>query len=164
MVENIMAKDLSFTERDNIIYHDCYMAVRCLGEAIQDINPPKGVYVLDCGTDVDSAKNSDLIIYVVSSRLFKSNEIDDIASSSNAIVTVNPKSVKVGVDIAKMLGKRVYSFPLDSDAFSITDEKSKVLCGIIRPLGLDNAKPFGLIARICRMIKIKLGVNCESKI
>lgn len=87
--------------------------------------------VIDCGTCIDKAKRSDIIIYVVSSRLYKSNEIDDVAFEKRTCVIVNPRSVWTGVEIAKMLSKKVYSFPIDEDPFAITQVKNQVLDRII---------------------------------
>ncbi len=138
VIENIMARDRGFNEKDNIIYHDCFKGVRQSGDAVIETIPPKGLYVIDCGTDVSCAKSADAIIYVISSRSYKSNEIDEIAFAKSTQVIVNPKSVGVGVDVAGLLGKKVYSFPIDKDPFSVTKTKDKVLGQLIRKLSLDG--------------------------
>ena len=140
IIEKIMARDRSFNEKDNIIYHDCFMGIRQSGEAIPAANPPKGVYVTDCGTDVSKAKRADAVIYVVSSRIYKSNEVDDIASADNTVTVINPKSVGVGVAVAELLKRQVYSFPIDEDAFAITKAKDRVLYRIMKRLRLGEDK------------------------
>ncbi len=131
VIEKLSARDRSLNEKDNIIYHDCFKGLRRSGEALEEKIPPTGLMVIDCGTCIDKAKRSDIIIYVVSSRLYKSNEIDDVAFEKRTCVIVNPRSVWTGVEIAKMLSKKVYSFPIDEDPFAITQVKNQVLDRII---------------------------------
>ena len=131
VIEKLSARDRSLNEKDNIIYHDCFKVLRRSGEALEEKIPPTGLMVIDCGTCIDKAKRSDIIIYVVSSRLYKSNEIDDVAFEKRTCVIVNPRSVWTGVEIAKMLSKKVYSFPIDEDPFAITQVKNQVLDRII---------------------------------
>ena len=140
-IEKLMLRDKSFNERDNIIYHDCFKGIRQVGEAVEDkYSPPKGLIVGDVGTNVSLAMRFDAIVYVISSRIYKSNEIDDIASNPNTVVIINPKSIGVGVEVAKLIGKRVYSFPIDEDPFAITKTKDKVLSQIVKRLNLGRAQ------------------------
>ena len=125
-IENIMARDKSFYERDNIIYHDSFKGVRTSGEAVLENILPKGLYILDYGIDVEKVKHCDFVIYVVSQRPYKRNEIDSIAYNTDTCVVVNPGSTLVGVEVARALGKKVYAFPIDEDPFSITKKKEKL--------------------------------------
>ncbi len=136
-IEKIMLRDKSFNEGDNIIYHDCFKGIRQVGEAIEDnYLPPKGLIVGDVGTNVSLAMRFDAVVYVISSRIYKSNEIDDIVSNPNTVVIINPKSIGIGVEVAKLIGKRVYSFPIDEDPFAITKTKDKALGQIVKRLNL----------------------------
>ncbi len=140
-IEKLMLRDKSFNERDNIIYHDCFKGIRQVGEAVEDkYSPPKGLIIGDVGTNVSLAMRFDAIVYVISSRIYKSNEIDDIASNPNTVVIINPKSIGVGIEVAKLIGKRVYSFPIDEDPFAITKTKDKVLSQIVKRLNLGRAQ------------------------
>ena len=130
-LEKIIAKDRSFYEKDNIIYHDCFRAFRRSGEAVLEEIPPCGLYIRDCGTKVERAKECDYVVYVVSSRAYKNNELHKIVRMNNTKVIINPAQIRVGVDVAKILGKAVYAFPMDEDPFSISRKKDKIFRRII---------------------------------
>lgn len=134
LLENIIARDRGFFEKDNIIYHDSFKGVKVSGEAVLEEIPPQGLYVMDFGTDVQASKSCDFIIYVVSSRPYKSNEIDDIAKEYRTFVVINPGLVLIGVEVAKIVQKRVYAFPMDEDPFSITKKKEKLFNRIIEKI------------------------------
>lgn len=138
IIERIMARDRSFHEQDNIIYHDCYKGIRTPGEAAADTIPPKGIYVKDYGGDIASAKSCDIILYVISSRPYKSNEIDDIAIANASAIIINPANLRVGVDVAKLIKKRVYSFPLDQDPTSITKTKNKMFYQLVKAVRIKS--------------------------
>lgn len=132
VLEKIMARDRSFYEKDNIIYHDCFRAFRRSGEAVLEVIPPKGLYIEDCGVNISEAKRCDFVIYVISSRAYKSNELDKLVRLNSVKVLINPASVRVGVDIARIIGKSVYAFPMDEDPFSITKKKDRLFSKIVK--------------------------------
>ena len=131
VIENIIARYRGFFERDNIIYHDSFKGVKVSGEAVLEEIPPQGLYIMDFGTDVQAARTCDVILYVVSSRPYKSNEIDDIAKEYRTFVIINPALMLTGVEVAKIVQKKVYAFPIDEDPFSITKKKEKLFNRIL---------------------------------
>ncbi len=134
ILENIMARDKGFFKRDNVIYHDSFKGVLVSGEAVLEEIPPKGLYVMDYGTNVKDVQSCDYVIYVISSRAYKSNEIDEIAKDSITCVIINPARMLVGVEVAKFVQKKVYAFPIDEDPFTITKKKEKLFNRIIEKL------------------------------
>lgn len=134
VLENIMARDKGFYERDNVIYHDNFKGVLDFGEAVLEEIPPKGLYVMDYGRNVKKVQSCDYVLYVISSRMYKSNEVDEIAKDNNTCVIINPALMLVGVEVAKLVRKKVYAFPTDEDPFTITRKKEKLFNRIIEKI------------------------------
>ncbi len=130
-LEKMYAGDNTFKLKEDRLYHGCF-AGEYITQSTKKQAMPKELKVFDCGTNVDAALNADIVIYVQSSRVFKSNELLDVAYDKDTVVIINPRQTGTGAVLAKALGKKIYAFPLDSDPFSITRKKTKLFNRIWR--------------------------------
>ncbi len=126
VLENIQRNASVFREKDSLIYHNKFYGVRSLGSTVEKEKPPDGIYVQDCGTDLDQAEEADWIVLVLGSSLWKDQRIPEWKDNNISIIC-NPGNRGAGLKIARVTGCKVYGFPLDKDPFSMTTEKRKVL-------------------------------------
>ena len=133
VLENIMRNTPVWKEKDDIIYHNGFYGIRTFGRGVETTNPPDGIQVLDCGTDIKMAKTADFIVYVCTSCLWKDQRIWPL-SEEVGIILCNPENRGAGRNYARSFGKKVYGFPLDADAFQMTKEKKKILARIGKEL------------------------------
>ncbi len=122
VAEKIHLTEDAFEEEKGIIYHDCFTARVTPRAGLADYEPPKGIRIIDCGTDGTLYPDADLRIGVVGSSLWKMRVLEDWKNRYDLMV-VNPSNREAGRIVAKQCQVLTLGFPVDSDAFYPSREK-----------------------------------------
>lgn len=127
VTRNLVENDSTFCEKaDGLIYHAGFIGLPERGPAAEEPALPDAVRVVDCGTDLKRAYDADLVIFVVSSCLWRAGLIDSREPlGQGTAVVLNPARRARGIRMSKALGQKVYGFPQDPDAFTLTHEKER---------------------------------------
>ncbi len=124
---NLVENDATFVQKaDGTIYHAGFCGYPERGPAAEEPPLPEGIRVVDCGTDPEKTYDADLIVYVVSSCNWFAGTIDSRAPlSRGTVVVLNPGRRARGIHMSRAIGRKVYGFPPDPDAFALTRDKEK---------------------------------------
>lgn len=126
-LQRILRQRGEYKEKDGIIYHNTFAGILDMGPAIPGTTPPKGIRVVDCGTDWEMARESDFYLYICSARPWLDEGLHtEKAMDPQCRIILNPGNPGVGRGLAKQLYKKVYGFPVDSDPFLGSKEKDKL--------------------------------------
>ena len=126
-------RNLKNTElRQGVLYHEDFMAIMEYGDAVEPQIPPKGMYVLDCGSNENIPFDTDLIIYVTSAMPWQQTEEYPEWIEQNGVYVINNFSDRISsARLARILRKKVYMYP-QIRGFGISKEEEKVFSAIFK--------------------------------
>ncbi len=116
----------------SVLYHKSFRGILNYGKAVKQYAPPNGLYVLDCGTNIDIPEDVDLIIYVVGSALWNQASYPSWIKEKDVIIINNFSDRISAMHIAKELSKKVYRYPLVENKIDLTKAEDKVISAILR--------------------------------
>ena len=121
-----------YEKKDGLIYHDGFIGRLEESELIQEIKPPLGIYVIDCGSDLTKTMDADYCFYVFSSCLWKPYAIEkEFARRKECCLLCNPANPVLSILMAQELGKKIYGFPEKDDAFYLSSKKRRLFQQIL---------------------------------
>ena len=126
VLERISRARKEFDEKEGIIYHGGFAGIRDYGPAVVEKDCPDGIFVLDCGTSWENAREVDVWLYIMSSSPWKDHSIWLEMLSEHVYIIQTPAAKGAGITAAIELKRYIYAFPLDKDPFSMTREKKKL--------------------------------------
>ena len=103
------------------------------GPAVEQIEPPEGIIVIDYGCCWDGARDAELIIYVISTRPWQMEQIDySMFKDRNVIVILNFASKIKAIEVARTIQEKVYIFPFSTSVFDISKKEEKIFDAILK--------------------------------
>ena len=133
----ILRNRREFVEREGLIYHGSFMGAVAYGPAIAETTLPDGTYIFDCGNDAAAVYDADMYLYVCGTRPWRDIRYKkELVGDPHCYLMLNPPNRAEGVKMARVIGQRLYAFPLDADPFGITREKQRLFGKIFTKEGL----------------------------
>ena len=136
-VQNLISNLKDAKIKEGVLYHEYFKGIIDYGEAIEKYMPPKGIQINDCGTNLDKALDSDIVIFVTSSAPFKEKRIPDWIASESVYLISNFTSKLECIKLAKSLHKKVYMYPILKSIKRLQKEEERIFSTI-----LQNEKDF----------------------
>jgi len=109
--------------KESVLYHKDFRGLLNYGEAVEHYTPPNGLYILDCGTDIDIPTDVDLIIYVIGSAPWNMRLYPKWIEDQEVLIINNFSDKITSYLEAKALGKKVYRYPLVNKRLGLTKEE-----------------------------------------
>lgn len=136
-VTRYLAKNLKALSQkgDGLLKHASFAAIMDRGPAAEELKVSPGIRITDCGTDQNSAFDSDVIIYVLGSCPWREIALpNDAILGSRTAVILNPGKKALGIAVSKAIGRKVFGFPPCDDPFVMTEEKERFFKELQREL------------------------------
>ena len=118
--------------KDGVLYHKNFKGIINYGEAIENYMPPKGHCIIDCETDLELAKEGDMIVIVTSTSPWHKREFPTWISNENVHIIGNMSSKLDCIKLAKELKKRVYLYKPSTSIQKLTRDEERILLAILR--------------------------------
>ena len=138
-VHNLWSNLEAAKVKEGVLYHEYFKGILNYGEAIKKYTPPKGVHITDCGTNVDKAMDSDIVIFITSMSPMKKHDFPGWIKSDSVYIICNFSSRLESIKLAKKLHKKVYMYPLLQSIKRLEKEEERIFSTI-----LQNEKDFKL--------------------
>jgi serine/threonine-protein kinase len=131
-VHNLL-KNLNHTRlKDGILYHEDFKGILNYDEAIEISKPPRGLFIKDCGTNIEKAVDSDFIIFVTSLCPWQSPVYPSWISSESVYVLSNISTKLATIKLAKKLKKKVYMYPRIKSVFKSDIDEERIFSAILK--------------------------------
>ena len=99
--------------KKGVLYHNNFRAIFEYGEAVEQQNPPAGIYVIDCGVNESVPIGTDIIIYVTGGAPWQRKlEVPEWINNSEVYIIANLTDKLSSILLAKALKKKVYRYPM----------------------------------------------------
>ena len=120
--------------KEGILYHDSFRGIMNYGDTVEQIEPPSGLMILDCGKDaLELMLNVDIIIYVTSGAPWQQSMIYPPWIKENNVYILNNFSNKLtSIRKAKELGKRVYMYPTVKRTLDLSRDEERIFSAIFK--------------------------------
>ncbi len=125
--------------KEGVLYHDNFKGIINYGPAIKQYQPPDGLYILDCGTDIKLIREAHIILFVTSATPWKYNEYPKWIIDKSVYVINNFSNKLSSIKLAKDIQKKVYMYPIVKDFFKLTKEEERIFSTILK-----NEKDFNI--------------------
>ncbi|QFJ54104.1 serine/threonine protein kinase [Pseudobutyrivibrio xylanivorans] len=119
-------RNLKNTKLDRgVLYHEGFRGIPEYGENVEHFRPPDGLYIYDCGTNINVPVDTDLIIYVMGGAPWQmAEDYPEWIKNENVYVVTNFSDRLTSVLLAKDIGKKVYKYPtVKGNGLSKDEEK-----------------------------------------
>ncbi|SDH71153.1 Protein kinase domain-containing protein [Pseudobutyrivibrio sp. 49] len=118
--------------QQGILYHDNFKGLFEYGEAVEDQNPPKGLYVIDCGTNKNIPMGTDIVIYVTGGAPWQQeDDMPEWIKNDSVYVVTNFTDKISSILLAKTLKKKVYRYPIVK-SLDISKDEENVFSAIFK--------------------------------
>ncbi len=118
--------------KESVLYHKDFRGLLNYGEAVEHYTPPNGLYILDCGTNIDIPADVDLIIYVIGSAPWNKRHYPEWIKDEEVLIINNFSDKVTSLLEAKALGKKVYRYPLVDKRLGLTKEEERFFTAILK--------------------------------
>ena len=108
-----------------VLYHEGFRGIPEYGENVEHFRPPDGLYIYDCGTNINVPVDTDLIIYVMGGAPWQmAEDYPEWIKNESVYVVTNFSDRLTSVLLAKDIGKKVYKYPtVKGNGLSKDEEK-----------------------------------------
>lgn len=115
-----------------VLYHESFMGIFNYGEAVEHYDTPKGLYILDCGTNKALPLETDIVLYVTGGAPWQQLKEDPSwIKDDNVFVIGNFTDRITCLKLAKGLGKRVYKYPL-TGGIDVSKDEERIFYAIFK--------------------------------
>ena len=115
-----------------VLYHDYFKGLFEYGEAVEEQNPPNGLYIIDYGTNKNLPIGIDLVIYVTGGAPWQQDEeMPEWINDECVYVVANFSDKLSSILLAKRLKKKVYRYPI-VNGLEISKEEENVFSAIFK--------------------------------
>lgn len=118
--------------KDGVLYHKNFKGILNYGDAIENITPPIGMYIVDCGTDYDLAMSCDRVIIVTGSAPWISVSYPEWIRDKSVYVIGNMCTKLACIKLAKELKKKIYMYPQTVSASGLAKEEERIIQELLR--------------------------------
>ncbi|MBQ3772761.1 MAG: hypothetical protein II833_00060 [Pseudobutyrivibrio sp.] len=118
--------------KDGVLYHKNFKGILNYGDAIENITPPIGMYIVDCGTDYDLAMSCDRVIIVTGSSPWISVSYPEWIRDKSVYVIGNMCTKLACIKLAKELKKKIYMYPQTGSANGLAKEEERIIQELLR--------------------------------
>ncbi|SFH83190.1 Protein kinase domain-containing protein [Pseudobutyrivibrio sp. OR37] len=127
VVHNLL-ENLSGTKiKDGILYHDYFKGILNYGDAVEKYMPPIGLYIVDCGIDLNQAINSDLIIMITGTAPWQRVRYPKWIRDKSVLLVANMSTKIASIRLAKELKKKVYMYPPSKCSGDLSKEEERII-------------------------------------
>ena len=118
--------------KEGVLYHDSFKGILNYGDAIEHYKPPEGLYVMDCGTNLNNIFDSDIVLFVTCPSPWKNINYPDWIREKYVYVISNFSSKLSAIKIAKSINNRVFMYPTVLASKNIYKEEEKLFSSIFK--------------------------------
>ena len=122
MIENLFEARV----KEGVLYHKSFKGIINYGDAVERKNPPEGLIIIDCGTDLELALEQDYILYITNSSPWKKRDYPKWIKEREVFVIAIFSGKLTAIKLAKEINKRVYMYPYQRDLNRVSKEEGRV--------------------------------------
>lgn len=112
--------------KDGVLYHKSFRGIINYGDAVAKQNPPEGLEIVDCGTDLNLALEQDYILYIMNASPWKKRDYPPWIKERGVSVISNFTGKLTAIKLAKELKVRIYLYPYQNDINRVSKEEGQV--------------------------------------
>ena len=132
VVERILRTNAACEQKNGAVYHDTFCGILNYGPAVEATKPPEGIQVIDLGCQTKKPK-AGATIYVCGGRIWqRQEEIPSWITDEDVIFLCNQCSSFEAKRFAVELGRSMYRFPYQKDAFITTTAVKYLFSRMVR--------------------------------
>ena len=131
-VHNLMENLDGAKIKDGILYHDNFRGILNYGEAVETQKPPKGVYLIDCGVDMEAALDCDKIILIAGGAPWQKQCFPEWIGDKTVTIIGNMAGKLNMIKLAKSLKKKVYMYPHSTSIMRLSKEEERIIQKILQ--------------------------------
>ena len=131
-VQNLWSNLKNAKIKEGVLYHENFKGILNYGEAVNKYTPPNGHRINDCGTNIEKAMGSDMVIFVINTAPTKKQDFPDWIKSDSVYIICNFSSKLECIKLAKKLHKKVYMYPLLKSIKRLEKEEERIFSTILR--------------------------------
>ena len=115
-----------------VLYHNHFKGIINYGDAIEHYTPPKGLYVLDCGTDDKYLCDAEIILFIVSASPWKTFQLPSWLEDKSVYIISNFSNRLFSLKLAKKVGKKVFMYPTVKWSLTISKDEERFFSRILQ--------------------------------